>query len=74
MGKGRFITDQGWQGGLICLKKAGLNRMDKTGFFQTIFEKIRLNIKKAPKGPEKNLSEALFATYIGLLKTHYIYV
>ena len=32
---------QGWQGGLIRLKKAGLNRMDKTGFFQTIFEKIR---------------------------------
>ena len=30
----------GWQGGLIRLKKAGLNRMDKIGFFQTNFEKI----------------------------------
>jgi len=30
----------GWQGGLIRLKKAGLNRMDKIGFFQTKFEKI----------------------------------
>ena len=30
----------GWQGGLIRLKKAGLNRMDEIGFFQTNFEKI----------------------------------
>ena len=36
------LTMNGWQGGLIRLKKAGLNRMDKTSFFQTIFEKIRL--------------------------------
>ena len=34
------IPELGWQGGLIRLKKAGLNRMDKIGFFQTKFEKI----------------------------------
>ena len=33
---------QGWQGGLIRMKKAGLNWMDKIGFFQTNFEKIHL--------------------------------
>ena len=35
----------GSQGGLIHLKKAGLNRMDKIGFFQTNFEKTHENTK-----------------------------
>ena len=47
---------QGWQGGLIRLKKAGLNRMDKTGFFQTIFEKIRF------EDNSKNFAEISSAT------------
>ena len=50
----RINLCQGWQGGLIRLKKAGLNRMDKTGFFQTIFEKIRFKARWAPpKDPQK---------------------
>ena len=50
--------EQGWQGGLIRLKKAGLNRMDtcKTGFFQTIFEKIRF------EDNSKNFAENSSAT------------
>ena len=51
---------QGWQGGLIRLKKAGLNRMDKTGFFQMIFEKIRFKARWAPEKALKSLAEIFF--------------
>ena len=59
---------QGWQGGLIHLKKAGLNRMDKTGFFQTIFEKIRFEAKWTPEKSSKSPAEIFFCNLFRIVK------
>ena len=65
---GVTTSAQGWQGGLIRLKKAGLNRMDKTGFFQTIFEKIRFKARWAPEKSLKNTAEIFFCNLFRIVK------
>ena len=64
---------QGWQGGLIRLKKAGLNRMDKIGFFQMIFEKICFYARQAPKKSLKKSCRGFFCKFFRTIKkTHVI--
>ena len=48
---GNFAKMLGCHGNFSHLKKAGLNRLDKIGFFQTIFEKThrKSKISQQPK-------------------------
>ena len=53
------------------MKKAGLNRMDKTGFFQTIFEKIRFKARWVPKRSSKKFCRGSFCNlFRAVKKTH----